>query len=461
MPQRLIVCGAGVIGSNLAKNLSDEGHEVNLVELKQTVADRASEKLDVQVTVGSAFDPQVLAQVGAAQADMVIAVTNSDVVNMAICSLAAAHGARKTIARIRDMALSEIVERFGHDHFHVDEIINPDEVAAQTIVKIVEAPGSREVADFAADRILLRSFDIPEESPLVGESLGDLRESDFPWPFIVVGISRQGRVNVPRGDDVIHARDRVYVLLPKPSLAEFLSFIYPTVRIPRKVIIYGAVNTGTSLARSLVDKVQDVVLLEENRSRAERVAGEINDVRVICGLASDADILRECGVEAADVYIAVSSSDHHNLISAVLAKQMGAKITVITTHQPDYTSIVEGLGIDAFINPRLLATDQIMRIVRGDRISHLASLPEIKAEVLELAAEPNSPITRKPLCDIRFPRNSIVGAISRGREVFLASGESRVRADDQVVVFCHEDAVSRIEKLFTTKKLLLDQSPFG
>ncbi len=454
MPQKLIVCGAGVIGTNLAKYLAEEGHEVTLIEQKPGVAARATEKLDVQVTVGSAFEPQVLKDAGIARADMVIAVTNSDVANLVICSLSAAFGAKKMIARVRDMALSEMVEHYGRDHFHVDEIINPDEVAAQTIVKIMEAPGSREVADFAGGRILLRSFDVPRESPLVGERLGDLRESDFPWPFVMVAINRDGKINIPRGNDVLEAHDRIYVLLPKPSLAEFLTFVYPSVRLPKKVIIYGATNTGTSLAKSLADKVPDVVLLEENRTRAEKVAGELRDVRVINGLASEADILRECGVEAADAYIAVSASDHHNLISAVLAKQMGAKTTVITTHQPDYTPIVTGLGIDAFINPRLLATDQIMRLVRGERISHVATLPECKAEVLELIAEPDSPITKKPLKDIKFPKNSIVGAIHRGDEVVLASGDSHVHAGEPVVVFGHEDVVPQLEKLFTRRKLL-------
>jgi len=454
MSLRLIVCGAGVIGSNLAKYLAQEGHEVTIIEQKQIVADRATEKLDVQVMVGSAFEPQILEGAGVTEADMVIAVTNSDITNLVICSLAAAYGAKKMIARVRDMALSGMVERYGRDHFHVDEIINPDEVAAQTIVKIMEAPGSREVADFADGKILLRSFNVPEESLLVGQRLGDLRESDFPWPFVMVGINRDGKVNIPRGDDVIEAQDRIYVLLPKPSLAEFLTFVYPGVRLPKKVIIYGATNTGTSLAKSLAEKIPDVVLLEENRLKAEKVAGELNDVRVINGLASEADILRECGVEAADAYIAVSASDHHNLISAVLAKQMGAKATLITTHHPDYTPIVTGLGIDAIINPRLLATDQIVRLVRGERISHVATLPEVKAEVLELVAEQGSPITRKPLKDIKFPKNSIVGAISRDEEVVLASGDSHVRVGEPVVVFCHEDAVPQIEKLFTKKTLI-------
>ncbi len=443
-----------MIGLNLAKYLAEEGHEVNLIEQKKGVAGKAMEKLDVRVIIGSASDPETLENAGVSQSDMVIAVTNSDLANLAICSLAAAYGAKRRIARVRDKSMNDVLDRFGRDHFYVDDIINPDEVAAQTIIKIMEAPGSRQVADFADGKILLRSFDIPEGSPLAGEELGTLREADFPWPFIMIAINRQGRVIIPKGNDIVEAGDRVYVLLPQPSLAEFLTFVSPDARMPRKIVIYGANTTGTSLARGLSEKVSEVVLLEENRTRAEKVAGQLNSVTVINGLASEADILRECGVEVADAYIAVSSSDHHNLISAVLAKRMGAKITVITTHQPDYTAIVGGLGIDAVINPRLLAIDQILKLIRGDRISHIASLPECKAEVLELIPEPDSPITKKPIMNIKFPKNAIIGAIARGDEVILPEGSTQVQEGEQVVVFCQEDSVPQLEKLFTKKRTL-------
>ena len=451
---KLIICGAGVIGSNLAKYLAEEGHEVNLVEQKKGVAERAMEKLDVRVIVGSASDPQVLEEAEVAQADMVIAVTNTDLSNLAICSLAAAYGAKKRIARVRDAALNDVIERFGRAHFYVDEIINPDEVAAQAIIKMMEAPGSREVADFADEQILLRSFDIPDDSPLCNVKLGDLRDKDFPWPFLMVAINRGGSVIIPGGGDTVLSGDRIYVLLPRPSLAEFLTFIHPGVKLPRKVIIFGATSTGVSLAKGLAHRVSEVVLLEENRPKAEKVAGQLNSVRVTHGLASEGDILRECGIEAADAFIAVSASDHQNLISAVLAKRMGAKTTVITTHQPDYTSIVGGLGIDAFINPRLLAIDQILRLVRGDRVSHVASLPECKSEVLELIPEPDSPVTKKPIRDLKLPKHSIIGAIHRGSEVILASGSTVVGEGESVVVFCQEDAVTQVQKLFTRKKLL-------
>jgi trk system potassium uptake protein TrkA len=307
---KLIVCGAGVIGSNLAGYLSEDGHEVNLIEHRQKTAMKASEKLDVRVITGSAAEPSILEEAGVADADMVIAVTNADISNLAICSLAAAFGAKKRIARVRDASLNDVLEKFGMDHFHVDGIINPDMVAAQAISKVMMAPGSREVADFADGEILLRAFDIHEDSPLCDMMLADLSDKDFPWPFLVIAICRDSDVVIPRGEDSILADDRIYVLLPDPSLAEFLTFVNPSARLPRKVIIYGANNTGENLAKDLAGTIGEVVLLEESRALAERVAGKLKSVTVIHGHPSEADILRECGVEAADAFIAVSGNDH-------------------------------------------------------------------------------------------------------------------------------------------------------
>ena len=450
---KLVICGAGVIGSNLGRYLSQEGHDVNIIEQSDTIALKASEKLDVKVLVGSASHPSTLELAGVAEADMVIAVTDSDLSNLAICSLAAAYGTKKMIARVRDMGLIDVIHRFGSAHFHVDEIINPDEVAAQAIAKVIAAPGSREVADFADDKVLLRSFDIPANSPLIGIKLEILKEQDFPWPFLLVAINREGAVIIPGGEDMALAGDRIYVLLPKPSLPEFLTFVHPSVRMPKKVIIYGATNTGVSLATWIVDRVDDVIVLEEDRKKAEKVAGTLSTVRVICGQASEADILHECGIEAADIFIAVSGDDHSNLVSAVLAKKMGAASTIITTNQPEYVSIVRSLDIDAVINPRLLATDQILRLVRGGRISTVATLPECKAEVLELIPEPDSPVTRKPISRLRLPKDCIIGAVHRGSEVILADGSTHINAGEQVVVFCREEAVPALQRFFSRKKL--------
>ncbi|MFA5088975.1 MAG: Trk system potassium transporter TrkA [Candidatus Omnitrophota bacterium] len=451
---RIIIVGAGTIGENLAKTLTEEAHEVYLIESNEQRAEKVGEKLDVKVIVGHGADPDALKRAVIFQADLVIAVTDSDETNMVVSSLAAAYGAKRRIARVRSLSLNKALEEFGYQKFNIDEIINPEDVAAQAIVKAIEAPGACEVADFANGKILLRAFDIPKTSPLCGLKIQEIRNEDFPWPMLVVAIVREGVVFIPKGDADIQALDMLYVLLPAPSLGEFLTFVDPNIRKPKKVIIYGAHNIGEKVAFVLSQDIRDIVLVEEDEKTAEKVAGRIGSVRIIHGSACEADILKECGIETADVFIATSENDHSNLVSAVLAKKMGAKATIITTQHPDYMAIIDALDIDVIINPRFLAADQIRRLVRGKGISAVTKLMEGNAEAMELIPEEGSAVTKVPLKEIHFPKNSIVGAIYRGEEVILADGNTQIQAGEKVIVFCQEDAVKKLHDLFTRKKFL-------
>jgi len=450
---KIIIVGAGVIGINLARTLSEENHEVYLIERDEATARKVDEKLDVKVVVGNGADPDTLKEAGAESADMVIAVTLSDETNLVVCSLASAFGTKQMIARVRNASLNLALGVFGYDKFHINETINPEEVAAYSILKAVETPGAREVADFSSGRILLRAFDIPLNSPLCGQKIGELREEAFPWPFLIVAIIRNSEVLIPKGNTIIEPSERIYVLLPSTSVSEFLTFVDPAIRKPKKVIIYGASKIGEKVAQEISAYIKDVVLLEEDIQWAEEVAGRLEAVRVINGAGSEADILKEAGIEAADAFIAVSENDHSNLVSAVLAKKMGAKTTIITTQQPDYATIVRALDIDVIINPRFLAVDQILRLVRGKGISAITKFMERDAEALELVAEKDSPITQGPIKKINIPKNAIIGAICRDSEVFLANGESCIQEGETVIVFCQENAAKKIQALFTAKKI--------
>ncbi len=451
---RIVIVGAGVIGANLAKELSEENHEVYVVENKEDVARKADERLDVKLVVGEGSDPRVLREAGIEDADLVIAVTTSDETNLVVCSLAAAYRTRKKIARVRNAALNRVVHEMGLAHFYIDEITNPEEVAAKAIVKAVQAPGSRDVADFASGKILLRSFSVREDSPLCGLRIEEFRQEDFPWPFLIIAINRNETTLIPKGDAVLQGQDKVYVLLPAASLGEFLAFFDVNIRKPKKVVIYGGTNMGETVARDLSTEIPDILLLEEDPDRAHEIAGRLDRVRVINGSPSETEILTECGIEAADAFVAASTSDHSNLISAVLAKKMGAKATVITTQQPDYMAIIEALDIDSVINPRFLAVDQILRVVRGRSVSSVATLVECNAEVLELIPDAHSPVTHAPLKDLRFPPETIVGAVLRNSEPFLADGNTHIRAGEKVIVFCRERNVGKVQKLFTHKNLI-------
>lgn len=448
---RVIIIGAGRIGTSLAKSLAQENNEVYLIEKNEKVARKNGEKLDVKMIVGNATDPDILKRAQVQEAELVLAVSTSDETNLVVCSLAGLFGAKRCIARVRNTSLSEALAEFGYDQFKINEIINPELVAAQAIQKIVEAPGANEVADFANGKILLRGFDIAASSPLCGSKMEDITDDDFPWPFLIVSVVRNGSVLIPKGDTTIEEGDHIYVLLPASSLGEFLIFVDPDVKLPKKIVIYGATITGTHVAMALAGKGRDLLLIEEDSEIAEEAAGNLGDVRIINGSASDQDILVECGIEATDVFIATSNSDHSNLISSVLAKKMGAKSTIITTQQHDYMTIIDSLDIDAIISPHYLAVEQILHLARGKGISAVTKLLEGETEALEFIPEENSPITKGPLKTVKFPKQSIIGAIYRDGEVVLASGDAQVRAGERVIVFCHEAAVKKLQALFTCK----------
>lgn len=445
---RVIIIGAGRIGTSLAKSLSQENNEVYLIEKNEQIARKKSEKLDVQIIIGNAADPDVLEKAKVSGAELVLAVSTSDETNLVVCALAGLYGAKRRIARVRNTSLSEALAKFGYDQFKINEIINPELVAARAIQKIVQTPGASEVADFAGGKILLRAFDIPKSSTLCGSKIGDLREEDFPWPFLIVSIIRNDKVIIPTGDTTIEAGDHIYVLLPAPSLGEFLMFVNPEVKLPKKIVIYGATITGIHTAKALSEKNLETLLIEEDAALANDVAGTLEKVRIINGSACEQEILVECGIEAADAFIAATDNDHSNLISAMLAKSLGAKISIITTQQQDYTRIVDALDVDAIISPHSLAVEQILRLVRGKGINAVTKLLEGETEAMELVPEEGSPITRGPLKTIKFPKQCIVGAVYSGDEVVLAGGETHVKAGERVIVFCHETAVKKLQGLF-------------
>jgi len=451
---KIIIIGAGRIGTNLAKALSQENHEVYLIEKNELVARKNVEKLDVQVIIGNGADPDILEKAHVRDSELVLAVTTSDETNLVVCSLAGLFGAKRRIARVRNMSLSEALAQFGYDQFNINEIINPELVAAQAIQKIVETPGASEVSDFADGKIFLRAFDVAPSSPLCGMSVGEFRDEDFPWPFLIVSVVRDGVATIPKGNTVLKADDHIYVLLPAPSLGEFLTFVNPEVKLPKKVIIYGATITGMHVAKTLSEKISDVLLIEEDDRVATDVAGTLENVRIINGSASDRDILVECGIEVADVFIATSNNDHSNLVSSVLAKSMGAETTIIIAQGQDYMPIANALDIDAIINPHHLAVEQILHLVRGKGISAVTKFLEGETEALEFVPEEGSPITKGPLKTIKFPKNSIIGAIYSGEDVILAAGDVQISPGVRVIVFCHETAVKKLQALFTRKKFL-------
>ena len=446
----ILIVGAGRIGINLSKSLADENNDVHLIEQNKDIIDKINEKLDVKIFWGSGADPIALKRADVDTADLVLAVTTSDETNLVVCALASSFGAKRCIARVRSTSLRDALMSFGGSRFGVNEVINPELVAAEAVVKTVESPGASEVAEFADGRVLLRGFDIPEETSLCGIPLHELRDEDFPWPFLIVAIVRDRKVIFPTGETSLQPHDHIYVMLPATSLPEFMSFIDPKTVTPRKVVIFGATITGARVAKTLSDRVKNIILIEEDEELAKQMAGELQNVTVLNGTASEADILTECGIETADTFIAASQNDHANFVSSVLAKKMGAKTTIIVTQQAEYLSLIEALDIDAIINPHFLAVEQILHLVRGRGVGTISKMLECDAEAMELIPEREAPITQDILRNVKLPQNAIVGAVYRGSEVILASGDIQISHGEKVIVFCHHSAAKKLQALFTS-----------
>ncbi len=448
---KIIIVGAGRIGRNLSKSLAEEQNEVYVIEQDEKRVQQIAEKLDVKVIFGNGADPFILKQANVENADVVLAVTTSDETNLVVCHLAGSFGAKRRIARVRNTSLSQEISDIGYKEFQINEIINPELVAAQAIVKTIKAPGAHGVVDFANGKLMLCSFDVSTHSALLGQSIKEFRDDDFPWPFLIIAIIRNNEVIIPSGDSTLNPDDRIYVLVPAHSLAEILTIVNPEIRTPKKVVINGATITGERVARTLSAHIKDIILLEENPKVAEDVAGRLENVRVLCGSASEADILTECGVEAADVFVATTNNDQSNLISSVLAKKMGAKTTIITSQQEDYMPLIDVLDVDAIINPHFLAVERILHLARGKGISSVTKLADCETEAVEFVPEKNSPITQSMLKEISFPKGAIVGAVYSGEDVHLASGDTQIKPGEKVVVFAQDKVVKKIQKLFIGK----------
>lgn len=447
----IIIVGAGRVGQNLAKFLAEENNEVYLIENDEGRAGKIADKLDVKTIIGNGADPDILRRAQVDRADLVLAVTTTDETNLVVCLLAASFGAKRRIARVRNASLSLMLSEFGYQNFHLSDIFNPELVAAQSIVKTIETPGASEVADFADGKMLLRAFDVPENSPLRQQKLETLRDEDFPWPFLIVSITRREEVIYPKGDTTIESGDRIYVLLPAPSLGEFLTFIDPRIKMPKKIVIHGASITGKEVALELKDKIKDITIVEEDKDLAENIAGEVGSARIINGSACETDILSECGIEAADVFIAASLNDHSNLVSAVLAKQLGAKSTIIINQQPDYLSVANSLDIDAMVNPQHLAVEQVLKVIRGGNISAITKILSSDAEAVEFIAETGSPITKDVIRNVKLPNKAIVGAVYSGEDVSLVNGDTQIKAGQKVIVFCQTKIEQKLQEFFVQK----------
>lgn len=451
---RILIVGAGVVGYQLAEELSREGHDISVIGLDPAKTKKVKEKLDVLVFQGNACQPSMLIKAGIETSEMVIAASNVDEINIMICAMAKKFNVKKKIARIRNLEYTGKDKIFDPKELFVDMAINPDEIIINFIGKIIETPGAISVAEFAGGEILLRGFDVLADSPIAGKKLSEISGLYSLDSFLITGISRNGEMIIPKGEDRIQIKDHIYILVARDLLPLILPMLNKHVTAIQKVVIYGAGSIGIEVAKKLEESIESVTLIEPNSEMAELAASSLSKATVLYGEATDQDLLKEANISNADFFMALSDDDESNLLSSLLSKKQGAKKVIIITDEPDYLPILDSIGMDIVINPRLLTVGAILQHIRRGRIQSVVKLRENETEVIELTPDPKSPVVGKKLSQINFPKGSIVGAIISNGEMIIPYGESVIKSGESVIVFALPQAIPKIEILFGKKRLL-------
>lgn len=450
----ILILGAGQVGSTAAYNLAkDESNNVTVVDLNGDVLRELQDRLDIRTVQGEASHPDVLERAGAIDAEMVIALTDSDEVNIVACQVAYSlfHTPHK-IARIRSNAYLEHKELFSKDSMPVDFRISPEKLVCEYIERLIKTPGALQVLEFANGRVQLVCVKARQGGSLVGQEISALRQHIPGVDSRVAAIYRDGKSVQPKGDTVIEDGDEVFFIAAREDIRPVLSEMRTADSAVRRVFIAGGGNIGFQLARVL-EHTNHVRLIERNPERARRISEQLNRTVVLCGDAADEELLLEENIDNADVFVALTNAEEANILSAMLAKSLGANKVIALINRPSYASLVEQGSIDIAISPQEITIGALLRHVRKADVARVHSLRTGSAEAIEAIAhgdEKTSKVVGRAIENIKLPRGAQIAAIVRGDQVLMAHHDTVIQADDHVILFLTERkrALKKVEQLF-------------
>lgn len=445
---KIIIVGAGEVGFHLAKILSQEKHDIIVIDKDGERLARVNETLDVMTLEGSGSWLGSLQRAGAEDADMLIAVTSTDEANLTSCLLAHKLGTKKKIIRVNhpDFFFSE--GPLSAKDFGIDLVIHPEGLAAQEIVRLIRRTAATDVLEFAEGRIQLIGIKLDAESPLLNRRLRDIVANYTEVPFRAVAIQRGFRTIIPTGDDIFKKGDQVFVISKTDQVQEMLKISGKDTAKFEKVMILGGGRIGERVAAELEGEVS-VRLIESSKEESRKLADSLKKTMVIQGEGKDLDLLATEGIMDMDAYIATTGDEEDNIISCLMAKHLGVKKTIAHVEKLDYIPLANTIGIDALINKKLSAATAILKFIRKGEILSVATLHGVDAEVIEMVAQKGSTVTRKPLRDLKFPEGAIIGCVIHNGSVTIPIGSTRIAPQDHVVVFTLPRAIKEVEKFFS------------
>ena len=446
---KIIIAGAGDVGFHLAKLLSYESQDTYIIDFDGDKLNYINNHLDVFTKKGDATSIELLKEIGIESADLLLAVTESQNSNFTISVIGKALGVKKTIARIDNTEfLNTTVIDFKK--FGVDFMISPEELAANEIQMLLNQSSFNDTVEFEKGLFNVMGTALGYKSPIVDLTVKEAKDKFSMVDFITIAIKREGvsQTIIPRGDTVYHLKDQVYFSVPKKSIHALYPIIGQEQVHIKNVMILGGSSIGFKTARNLCKENFKVKLIEKKREKALDIADKLPNTLVINGDGRDIELLEEEHIREMDAFISVTGDSETNIMSCLVAKSKGVKKTIALVENMDYINISQTIGIDTLINKKLLAASSIFKHIRKGDILALANLHNIDAEVFEFNVQENSRVTKKPISQLKFPREAVFGGIIRDGKAMMSFGDFQIQAGDRAIVFCLPEAISQVEELF-------------
>lgn len=449
---KIIICGAGQVGWQIARHLAGERNDVTIVDSNEELVRRATDQLDVKGVVGFASYPDVLERAGAEDADMIIAATHGDEVNMVICQVAqSVFGVQRKIARLRAQSYLKSIESglYRREHLPIDVVISPEREVADAALQRLAAPATFDIESFLDNQAQLMGINLGEECPVLDTPLRQLTDLFSTLRAIVVGVRRAGRLFAPDADDQLLAGDAIYVFSHTDDMQRTLDIFGKSSPRQSRVVIVGAGNVGLSVARALETRPERVrvKVIERSRAAAEQAAEALERTIVLHGDGLNSDLLNEANIAGADALLAVTDDDKTNLLAAVRAKSLGCPLAISLVNDPALIPLLSALDIDAYINPRATTVSSILRHVRHGRVRSVYSLGDAEAEVLEAQVLKTAQLAGAVVRDVDLPEGVLMGPIRKGGKIVIPTGATRIEEGDIVTFFALSADVPAVERL--------------
>ncbi len=439
---KVVVVGAGETGFHIAQTLSNEGHSIVVIDIQEETLEHVRNSLDVLAIMGDGSSHRILEEAGVKGSDFFTAVTNNDRVNIIAALLAKTYQVPRAVVRISDPQQLDNPVLLKETGLYT---VYAEKVVADKIAQLIEVPFASLSEVFADGKVQMLKLEVKAGAALEGKKLSELQKLSS---WILVALSRGGKLTIPRGDTLIQAGDYVIGLGIKEALKELEELVGSLEPKTKRVVILGGGRIGYYLLKELSGRGISLRLIETSPQRSLELAQELSNVLVFKGDGTSGEVLKEAGIEDADYFVALTRDDEINILASLCAKNLGCRKVVILSRKMDYTPIVQRVGIDVAISPPLAAATEIMRYIRGERVLSLSLLEEGKGEILEVLVKGTSRIVGKALRDTSFPEEALIAAVVRDRKVIIPRGDTIVAANDRVIVFMLPQAVKKVERLF-------------